>query len=149
ERLGQENPQLNLDLERATWEAYLVAALELIRQAELRSELSSSHLLTAGDADALRRIRKGIEADLHQIEKILPERLPDVHLLAVGPDGAPPDRLNPLRNMLRANLFRDFARWLPDRDVPRVIDELLDDGWVVLTDAQQQVSRDWYSLISI
>jgi hypothetical protein len=149
EHLRTQDPSLNHDLERATREAYLLATLELVRQAELRTELAASRLLTAGDDESLVMIRNGIDADLRDLDDTLPERLPEFHLLAVDPDAAPADRLTRLRQALDRNRSADLARWLRGRAVPAVLGELLTDGWVVSTARTPEVPRDWYSLIAI
>jgi hypothetical protein len=147
--LRTQDPALNHDLERATRESYLLATLELIRQAELRTELGPSMLLGAGEADALAAIRRGIEADLRNIDNTLPRPLTDAHLFLIDPETAPSARLANLRQTLRTNLSEDLARWLPGVAVPRVVEELLRDGWVISTAHVQSVRRDWHGLIAI
>jgi hypothetical protein len=149
--LRTQDPALNHDLERGTREAYLLATLELIRQAELRTEVGTagSRLMSAGHADALATIRKGIQADLKNIDDTLPARLADAHLFLLDEKAAPADGLHRLRETLRKNLAHDLARWLPERDVPPVVNELLESGWVLSTSAHRNVPRDWYSLVAI
>ncbi|HXG72915.1 MAG TPA: tetratricopeptide repeat protein [Gemmatimonadaceae bacterium] len=147
--LRTQDPNLNHDLERATREAYLLATLELIRQAELRTEIDSSRFLTAGNAEALATIRRAIEADLRNIDNTLPQPLTDAHLFLIDPDAAPAERLGRLRDTLRRNLTQDFSRWLPDGQEPTVVNTLLRDGWLISTARVGNVARDWYSLIAI
>lgn len=147
--LRTEDPALNHDLERATREAYLLATLELIRQAEHLVALMGSPLLQAGDADALATLRRGVEMDLRDVANTLPEPIPDAHLFLVDPAIGPADRLSRMRDALRANLRRDTARWLPGREVPAVVTQLLASGWVIDTKHRAEVSRDWYSLIAL
>ena len=71
ENLRTQDPSLNHDLERATREAYLLATLELVRQAELRTELGSSRLLTAGDDESLREGPKVLAPAEHRVGELV------------------------------------------------------------------------------
>ena len=135
--LRSEDPALNHDLERGTREAYLLATLELLRQAEHRVEVGGARLLGAGDAEALAALRRGAEADLRDVGNTLPEPLPDAHLFLIDPALAPAERLDRMRATLRTNLTRDFARWWPDRDVPPIVETLLASGWTIDTKFRQ------------
>jgi hypothetical protein len=147
--LRSEDPVLNHDLERGTREAYLLATLELLRQAEHRVEVSGARLLGAGDAEALTALRRGAETDLRDVSNTLPEPLPDTHLFLIDPALAPAERLARMRATLRTNLARDLARWCPGRDVPPIVETLLETGWTIDTKFRSNVQRDWYSLIAL
>ena len=149
ENLRTQDPALNHDLERATREAYLLATQELIRQAELRLAMRGAQLLTAGDADALASVRRGIRTDLNAIDDAFPTGLPHAYLLAADPGSAPADRLARLRGALRENLTDDLRRWLGQHDRPPVVDDLLRSGWIVTTRQQRPVPRDWDSLVAL
>ncbi|MCW5977329.1 MAG: hypothetical protein KIT09_04595 [Bryobacteraceae bacterium] len=114
--LRTQDPALNHDLERATREAYLLATLELIRQAELRTSVvtSASRLRTAGDTESLGMLRRAVERDLRDSGKTASRPLADAHLFLIDPELAPSVRLTRLRLTLTANLREDLDRWLPD-----------------------------------
>lgn len=149
--LRTTDPQLNHDLERATREAYLVATLELVRQAKLRLQVATaaSQLTTAGDADTLNLLDAAIQRDRKNVANTLPAPLHDTHLLLIGPEQTQQERLQRLHATLRANLDADVARWAPGRHFPDALQTLLTNGWTIDTTFQQQVPRDWYSLIAI
>lgn len=147
--LRTEDPALNHDLERGTREAYLLATLELLRQAEARMEADGPRLMTAGEPEALAALRRGAETDLADVANTLPEPVPDAHLFLVDPDLAPADRVERLRGVLRANLARDFERWLPGHAPPEIVDRLIESGWTLDTKIRKGVPRDWYSLIAL
>ncbi len=87
--LRTTGPAFNHDIERGTREAYLLATLELLHQAEARVQGTGSTLLRAGDADVLASLRQGAEADLRDVGNRLPEPVPDAHLFLVDPALAP------------------------------------------------------------
>lgn len=147
--LRTQDPALNHDLERGTREAYLLATLELLRQAEDRVRHSATRLLSASDADALAALRRGAEADLRDVGNTLPEPIGDAHLFLVDPALAPADRLARMRQAMRANLDADTTRWLGGGRLPHVVEALLESGWSIDTSLGRTVSRDWHSLIAL
>jgi hypothetical protein len=147
--LRTQDPALNHDLERGTREAYLLATLELLRQAEDRLRQSSSRLLSASDAEALAALRRGAEADLRDVGNTLPEPIADAHLFLVDPALAPAERRDRMRQTLRANLDADARRWSSGGSLPPVVETLLESGWTIDTAAGRTVSRDWHSLIAL
>jgi hypothetical protein len=148
--LRTKDPALNHDLERGTREAYLLATLELLRQAEDRVRQSGTRLLSASDAEALAALRQGAEADLRDVANTLPEPIADAHLFLVDPDLAPADRLARMRQTMRANLDADATRWLGRGGrLPTVVEALLESGWTIDTSLGQTVPRDWHSLIAL
>ena len=151
QNLRTSDPALNHDLSARPAKRTLLATLELIRQAELQIELGAAgtRLLTAGDGAKLAAVRRAVDADLRDIDDVLPTAVPDAYLFVIDPDLAPAARLSRLRDTLRANLAEDFARWLPGGDVPAVVDTLLDSGWLIDTKVHRGVPRDWFSLIAI
>jgi tetratricopeptide (TPR) repeat protein len=151
QNLRTQDPALNHDLERATREAYLLATAELLRQAELRTQVSgnATTFLNAADPATLAALRRGLEADLKNLANTLPNPIRDVHLFLLDPQTAPEERLKTLRQSLEANLLEDFARWAPGQTVPAAVPTLLQDGWTLSTQHHQNIPRDWLNLIAI
>jgi len=149
--LRTTDPPLNRDFERATREAYLVATIELIRQAEQRLEVASAGatLFRADQKTLTGQLRRGAEADLRDVGNKLPAPVDDAHLLLLDSGSAQQDRIRRLREALESNLKRDANRWLNGAAIPEAVTELLAKGWMIDTAHQKGVQRDWHSLIAI
>ena len=149
--LRTTDPNLNYDLERIAREAYLLATLEMVRQAENRVVVASAGatLLGVGAVDTLAPLRSGIEADLKNVAGTLPRPLPEPQALLLDPGQSPADRMVQMRAILRANLDTDAARWLNRQPLPHQVADLLENGWTIDTNFIPKVSRDWFSLIAL
>jgi hypothetical protein len=150
--LRTSDPALNHDLQRAIRKAYLLATQELVRQAEdrMRRLRTVRRVLDESDEHDIQAMRKAVEKELNRLDQTLPEvDVRDADLLVLDEGTAPAARWAAMRLRQQETLKADVESWIGRPVWPKVLAELLANGWQIELSDKRIVERDWHALIAI